>query len=509
MFRQASSWGNLEKAMVRRILFTVCLGMLLAVLLGPVQLGTPVYAEEAEAECWSVIVGVPAQRLADKCLIDAEGNAYPLGVKYPDDSARDLYQELVSVWGKDHIKLLLNEEATKGGIYYAIKWLADVSDTDDTVLFYFSGHGYLPPYGHLSDLPIAEYVPRNNTPVYLCTYDCVFFERSFFSDTQLRYAISDTDLDSWLDMVDSEKVIIILETCFAGSFGKKLGNDGRVVLMSCQPDESSFEDPELKHGVFGHYILQAISNFEAADTNGDYEVSAEEIFDYAEPRTVDEIVRPYANEPAIEGRQHPVLYDPHYWRELSLLMRVVFHADGHLPPDTTVLTLDQKPYQSGELPASFTWAPGSVHDVDVPSKVDTEKGTRLVFVSWDDGDASVSRAISHGGEYVANYKTQYQLTIESAHGCPKGKGWYDSGSAATISVIPAEGTIVRQVFTGWSGDFTGTTAVESLVMDAPKAIKADWRTDYSRLYILVADIMVFVGAPVAGITYVQRRRKAS
>jgi len=141
--------------------------------------------------------------------------------------------------------------------------------------------------------------------------------------------------------------------------------------------------------------------------------------------------------------------------------------------------------------------------------VDTEKGTRLGFISWDDGSTSVSRAISHGGEYVANYKTQYQLTIESAHGCPKGKGWYDPGSAATISVIPAEGTIVRQVFTGWSGDLTGTTATVSLIMDAPKATKADWRTDYSRIYIFVVGIMAFVGAPVAGITYVQRRRKAS
>jgi hypothetical protein len=475
MFLRVSSWGNSEKAMVRRILFTVCLGMLLAVLLGPVQLGTPVYAEEAEAECWSVIVGVPAQRLADKCLIDAEGNAYPLGVKYPDDSARDLYQELVSVWDKDHIKLLLNEKATKADIYYAIKWLADNAASDDTVLFYFCGHG---------------------APGYLCLYNML---------------LSDTELDSWLDKLDSEKIIVVLDTCHAGSFSRELGEDGRVVLMGCRPHESSFEDPELKHGVFTHYILQAISSFEAADTDGDYELSAEEIFSYAEPRTIDEIIKPYANQPADSkgDRQHPVIYDSRYSEEVGLLKRVVFHADGHLPADTTVLTLDGKPYQSGELPASFTWAAGSVHDIHIPSQVDTGEGTRLVFASWNDGDTSVSRAISRGGQYTANYERQYQLTIESAYGARKGEGWYDSGSAATISVIPTEGTIVRQVFTGWSGDFTGTAAVALLVMDAPKAIKAGWRTDYSRFYILVVNIMAFVGAPVAGITYVQRRRKAS
>jgi hypothetical protein len=459
--------------MLGRIQFSVCLGMLLAALLMPIELCTPVYAEEAEPECWAVIIGVRAQQFSQTCAIDAEGNAYPLGVKYPDDNARDLYQELVSVWGKDHIQLLLNQEATKADIYYAIKWLADNAASDDTVLFYFAGHGNL---GILAAHDIC---------------------------------ISDTDLDSWLDMVDSQKVIIILETCFAGSFGKKLGDDGRVVLMSCQQDESSFEDPELEHGVFGHYILQAISNFEAADTNHNYELSAEEIFSYAEPRTVDEVIEPYGNIPASKGdRQHPVIYDSRYSEEVGLLMRVVFRADAHLPPDTTVLTLDGKPYQSGELPALFTWAAGSVHHCAVPSEANTRQGTRLVFTSWNDGDTLVSRAISQGGEYTAKYERQYQLTIESAYGVRKGEGWYDSGSTATISVTSPEGTIIRRVFTGWSGDFTGNAAVASLVMDAPKAIKAGWCTDYSRLYIFVVDIMAFVGAPVAGITLVQRRRKS-
>ncbi len=513
--------------MFKKVLFIVCFGTVLAVLLTSIQLCMPVYAEEPEPECWAVIVGV-SHYASSVCYEDEEGNLVCDGdLKYADDDARDLYELLASIWGEDHIELLLDSEATKVDIYYAIKRLAAKADNDDTVLIYFSGHGLRPEYTAYQEWVGIWDCTIGNWDYITCTtwqtsnmmiwqdrqivgsgYICPFDSGQPLS-WDCDYEIVAADLARWLDMLDSENIVIILDSCSAGSFSSELSQDGRVVLMGCQPDEGSLESCELEHGVFTHYILRAISKFEAADTNGDYEVSAEEIFDYAEPRTVDEIVRPYANEPAIEGRQHPVLYDPHYSRELGLLMKVVFHADAHLPPDTTVLTLDQKPYQSGELPASFTWAAGSVHDVDVPSKVDTEKGTRLVFVSWDDGDASVSRAISHGGEYVANYKTQYQLTIESAYGDPRGEGWYDSGSAATILVIPAEGTIIRQVFTGWSGDFTGTTATASLTMDAPKAIKADWRTEYLRLYILVGGIMALVGAPVGGITYVQRRRKSS
>lgn len=461
--------------MFKKVLFIVSFGMLLAILSMPIQPCTPAYAEEPEPECWAVIIGVPAQRLSLKCDIDAEGNVYPVGVEYPDDDAQEFARQLSSIWGEDHVKLLLDNEATNVDIYYAIKWLADKADADDTVLFYFCGHG---------------------APGYLCSYD---------------YFISDSELGNWLDKLDSERIVIILDTCHAGSFSNKLGKDGREVLMSCQPDESSFEDPELKHGVFTYYILQALSNFDAADTNRDYELSAEEIFYYAKPKTIDEIIAPYANVPAVSkgDKQHPVLYDPHCSGELSLLMKVIFYTKAHFPPDTTVLTVDGKPYLSGELPASFTLAAGLAHNFDIPSQVDAGEGTRLVFTSWDDGDKSVSRAICHGGEYTANYEMQYQLTVESAYGDPEGEGWYDSGSTATISVTSHEGTIIRRVFTGWSGDFTGTEATASVTVNGPKTVTANWRTDYLWLYMLIVGIVALVGATVTVMTYIYRRRRSS
>jgi hypothetical protein len=210
--------------------------------------------------------------------------------------------------------------------------------------------------------------------------------------------------------------------------------------------------------------------------------------------------------------------------------------------------------------------------------IDIGKGTRYVFISWDDGDTSASRTISRAGVYTANYKTQYQLTInsaygqpqgadwydsgstttisvasveegtirhiftgwsgdftgeagtasvimnspktitanwrtdylltmESAYGQPEGEGWYESGSSATISVAPIQGIIIRHIFTGWSGDFTATTATTSVTMNSPKAITANWRTDYIQLYILIAGITGVIVLAGAIITIVRRRQR--
>jgi len=147
-----------------------------------------------------------------------------------------------------------------------------------------------------------------------------------------------------------------------------------------------------------------------------------------------------------------------------------------LPSGSEILVLDNKTYSSA--PPELTWAPGSVHDLTILSSLDTGSGTRYVFTSWNDGDTSVSRTISHGGVYTANYKTQHQLLIESAYGEPEGQGWYDAGSTATISVTSIEEPTTRYIFTGWSGDYSGDTATASVIMDSPKTITTNWRTDY-------------------------------
>jgi len=137
--------------------------------------------------------------------------------------------------------------------------------------------------------------------------------------------------------------------------------------------------------------------------------------------------------------------------------------------------------------------------------VSTGEGTRLVFTSWNNGDESSSRDVSSCGEYTANYKTQYKLTVESPYGSPKGNGWYDSGSKATISTDTNDGKIIQHIFTGWSGNFTGQEATAMVTMDKPKTIKANWQTDYVRFYLLIAGLTTVVAGIAA--TIMIRKKK--
>lgn len=460
--------------MFKKIFVSLPLNALLAILLLQIQaLYLPTFAEEPTPEGWAVIIGITEYQCTT-CILDQEWNLYPVGVKHPDDSARDLALQLSPIIGKDHIKLVLNSDATNAGIYYAIQWLAEKSDTDDTVLFYFCGHS----------------APQN-----LGSYD---------------YFIPDWQLAEWLDKLNSQNVVVILDTCYAGSFNKELGRNGRVVLMSCQSNESSLEDRDLKHGVFTYYVLQTFSDFDSADSNRNYELSAKEIFDYAKPKTVDEIVAPFDNLPAFSrgNVQHPTLYTPpHKSGEINLFMNVAFHTDAQSDSSAPVLTVDGKSYSLEEVPASFTWLSGTVHQFDIPPQVNTTERTRLVFTSWNDGNKLTSRTIAQGGEYTANYKTQYKLTIESSYGSPKGEGWYNSDSKATISIDSTEGKIIQHIFTGWSGDFVGQEATTSVTMDDAKTIRTNWETDYLRLYLLIFGLIALTGITATFMIYIKGKKK--
>jgi hypothetical protein len=470
-----NSGTRCARVVFRKSFIAFLLSALLAVLLVQVvAFHLPALAEEPAPEGWAVIVGVTEYQCTE-CIFDEEWNVYPVGVRHPDDGARDLAAQLSPIIGEDHIKLLLNSEAVNSAIYYAVEWLAEIAGADDTVLFYFCGHS----------------APQN-----LATYD---------------YFISDWQIASWLDGLRSQKVVVILDTCYAGSFGKQLGRNGRVVMMGCQPYESSFEDHDLGYGVFTYYILQAFGNLDSVDANRDYEISAEEIFEYAEPKTIEEIVAPWANLPAISrgNMQHPAIYTPTYrFGENNLFMNIVFNTEVDFPSDATVLSVDGKSYLAGELPASFTWLSGTENRFDIPMQVSTGEGTRLVFTSWNDGDKSISRAISQGGEYTTSYKTQYKLTIESAYGVHKGEGWYDSGSEATISITSTEGKIIQHVFTGWSGDFVGGEATALVTMDGPKTISANWESVYLRLYLLIAGLVALTGIATAAVVYIRKKTRS-
>jgi hypothetical protein len=117
-------------------------------------------------------------------------------------------------------------------------------------------------------------------------------------------------------------------------------------------------------------------------------------------------------------------------------------------------------------------------------------GTQYACTGWSGtgsappsgSSTTVTFFITQPSNITWNWKTQYYLTVSSAHGTVDGQGWYDSGSTAYATVSPltvAGGSGTQYVFTMWSGDASGSTSPSSaIVMSGPKTATANWKTQY-------------------------------
>lgn len=132
-----------------------------------------------------------------------------------------------------------------------------------------------------------------------------------------------------------------------------------------------------------------------------------------------------------------------------------------------------------------------------PSRVEPEN-SRLIFVGWSGDvtsmDTSTTVRVDGPKMAVANWKTQYYLKVISERGDPQGEDWYYAGTEATFSVVSPLGSIMRDVFDAWTGDFSGKAAAGTITMDSPKSVVANWRKDYTiLLFILGAAGVVSAG----------------
>jgi uncharacterized repeat protein (TIGR02543 family) len=118
----------------------------------------------------------------------------------------------------------------------------------------------------------------------------------------------------------------------------------------------------------------------------------------------------------------------------------------------------------------------------------TDDGTRYLFVKWTvdatGTNYAASDAIHMDGPKtaVAEWKTQHYLTVVSLYGTTGGEGWYDECTYAQATVTPlivSGPPGVQYVFTGWSGDASGSTSPSDPIhMNGPKTAVANWKVQY-------------------------------
>ncbi|MCU1258451.1 MAG: hypothetical protein JWO80_1336 [Bryobacterales bacterium] len=235
---------------------------------------------------WALIVGVSTFEKSDDFL------------EFSGKDAKDLGSFLVQNgnFKGDHVKILVDKQATSGSIREAFGEIRTRAKADDLVLVYFSSHGQ----------------PRDLDPTglsYVLTYDTDASSAARLYATGLQM-VELAELGRW---VLSRDYVLLLDTCFSGAAkagvtGKIVpaGSDGldplqglqgsgaRVVISASRADERSYEDPESKHGYFTRFLIEALRQ-----DGGQQGLST--VYQYLQERVATEVGRQ-------DGRkQHPVM----------------------------------------------------------------------------------------------------------------------------------------------------------------------------------------------------------
>jgi len=234
--------------------------------------GVSLKASEAGDE-WAVLIGISDYRGVGENLHGAPVN----GAKTINSMLIDTF-----AWSSSHIRLLLDEEdksyddVTKTEIRDAIDWLTMRVGKNDTILFYYSGHGSRSQSGE------PEYIAPNRA--------------QSFSEY-----ISDNELANMLSQVESNQMIVIIDACYSGGFAwdgaspGDLAKNGRIILASSREDEYSYavgsqDGTEWKQR-FTSYLVEGLNDGK----------TLEDAFKQAQ----EAVSKTYLSVPA----QHPQMYD--------------------------------------------------------------------------------------------------------------------------------------------------------------------------------------------------------
>jgi M6 family metalloprotease-like protein len=127
---------------------------------------------------------------------------------------------------------------------------------------------------------------------------------------------------------------------------------------------------------------------------------------------------------------------------------------------------------------------GTPATISVQSPIDLQNDTRQMFTGWNGGttaqDTTQTIVVSAPTVVEASWKTQYLIQVLTPYGDQQGSGWHDAGTQLQISVQPEvdHGNRTRRMFSGWTGDYSGSDASFTLTVNGPKSLMAQWTTQY-------------------------------
>jgi len=134
-------------------------------------------------------------------------------------------------YAADHVRLLLDTDATKANILDGLKWLAANASADATAVFFFSGHG-----GRIES--------GADSGNYLIPIDTVL-------NAIGKTAISSDELTTALNQIKTKRVVVLMDACHSGGTGNTKGDldpDNTINLLGAS--KSGLEaEPVVKGGL--------------------------------------------------------------------------------------------------------------------------------------------------------------------------------------------------------------------------------------------------------------------
>lgn len=214
---------------------------------------------------WALVVGI--SHFGDRAVpslsyTTADANSF----------AAELEDPSIGRFPAANVKVLTDAQATTGNIKRQLNYIARNAQPNDLVVIYVATHG------SPRELDSAGGVN------YIVTYDTEI-KNADSPDEDALYATA-------LPMVELANAVatrmkalrtaVILDTCYSGGavtnesklMGKGLANvspsqstldrmsqgTGRIVIAAASSNEESLESPELRHGYFTYYLLQALKS---------------------------------------------------------------------------------------------------------------------------------------------------------------------------------------------------------------------------------------------------------
>lgn len=227
---------------------------------------------ENPIQIWAMVVGVAAY------------NHMP-PLNFTDDDAYKMYAFLRSPEGggvpDEQIQVLVDEGATRKNILRNMNLLFQQADSNDIILFYFSGHGlqnsFLPIDfdGHLNKVKHSEI-------------------KEIFENSPAKYKICIADACHAGGITKAKDIAYAGTSYYYDAFKEVHG--GTAFMLSSKAEEISIENAGLRQGIFTHFLIKGLKG--EADQNKDNVVTIGEVYDY-----VNVNVKFYTG-----NYQHPVIY---------------------------------------------------------------------------------------------------------------------------------------------------------------------------------------------------------